>query len=282
MFERWSNHGASLLYDSQLIKTVSQPSQNFETVMHERDELIRASNLSQQLARILLSPMVPSNEAPLEEDVFRLAVLESLGGRRGAHNVTEWVHYAVVTGSMVPEPPCLPLLRALCIYIGGLGETLIQCANPTKQIRPTSSRRLAEYWSLPPGCLASAEYAVKAAALFIVQSMTSTDGRLLRDWKSTHVALLVPTVLQAIFHLRTGLVDFGSPPSKSSPSRPSTALTPSGAPRMPANLQLQPLVRECDAAATRVLHSLKIPKGLGRVDLHLDEDCHLWTKSLVE
>jgi hypothetical protein len=218
----------------------------------EGDELRRNDDISQKLGKLLLS-MAGVNEAPLEEDVFRLSVLESLGGNRKPLPL-EWINFRFPTKQR-RAPLCIPLARALCGFVGGLGEAILQC----------SSTR----WELPLGLLACGNYAVTATGRLMVHNLKSTN-----DWKSAQLAVLVPTSLKSFFRLRKALMEYGSSKVITHQIN-SKSLNQLGV-NSPLLMQL---IRTCDTEATEILRSLSQPQELA--DLSLDLECLAWTESLI-
>lgn len=254
-----------------------------------RDEMRRIQAQAQILShRLLGSPAGLDHgssgapEAPLEEDMLRMCVWNAMGGESGSAwriaTLAEWFGPKCPVGPD-HEPLCLPLVRGLCVHVRGLGEALLVCTSPVGRGSWLDGRSL-EPWSLPPGLLFAAESSVRALAWCMVQSMMYR-GQPISDWKSSWLSNLLPVALTSIFHLRRGILAFPSEVAPTLlPNEPASGTT--GV--LVANASPEstiPLVRVCDNAGRSILEALHLPKGLGRIQLPLDEDCFLWTKQLL-
>lgn len=267
----------SLLCDQSLVKEVWSPSQKPGMAGPEREEMILSEKLTKHMASVFLCRIDPQTEAPLEEDVLRIAILESLGGRlhpsdtsgvseRHQKSVNEWIDRQILRGQLLHEPLSTPLVRGLYVFLGGAGESLAICA--------TSSD--VDTWKIPPAAFVCMEFAVQATARCIVRSLTPS-GRTLCDWKSSHLSIQVPASLQALFQLRRGIVQYSKFVNRETNGR-ALASNEIGA-HIPA--QYGEIVRACDMAASSIMHSLKCLKGLGRIDLSLSRECLDWTNTLL-
>jgi len=253
-------------------KLVIQPNAAMEA------ELQRSEMMCEKVSKVLLSvPKTP--EVMLEADLLRVAVLESLGGQRtlmkaleskriqrpflesvgSSYAVQEWLDHRF-SSTKGREPLSVPLLRALCGFIGGSGKAILQCAQS-----PVSAG-----WILPHGLLSCAEYAVVAMTRCIVQSMTP-DG--LPSWNSTHVSTQIPSCLTAVFLLRIGLIQFEGLSS-------TTALAGTLA-NSPSKIEALRLVRICDSAAAEILLCMSLPPDPRPIDLPLKADCFEWIAELL-
>ena len=299
----------SLLRDAVLVEQVSKPTLKPGVVDLDRQELERTAALILQMGAFNLSrnAALDYSEAPLEEDVLRLVILESLGGpaevqeqsqstalvpkgttgsatrhpvvERHALAIKEWVEWKFAKGGDRTEPLVVPLVRAFCVFAGGLGESLLTCSSrATLPLRPNRMDAMVETWALPPGAVVSAKYAVTAVTRCIIQSLRSS-GRPLSDWKSTHLSTMVPSALAAFFHLRCGVLAFSK---YHAANRSTNTMTTDIASHIGAHSpELLALLRVCDDSAHTILTSLKAPKSLGRGELPLDKECLAWTKQLL-
>jgi hypothetical protein len=235
--------------------------------------------------------------APLEEDFFLFSILESLGGNsldgsshsglegadvRHAQNIQLWVQPGdkmTISGS---EPFAVPLVRALCTYAGGLGEALIICSAP--QSKPTKNSSapfqipIGSSWVLPPGAIVCAEYAIQAASRCIIWNF-SNSTRALADWRSTHLSMLVPVILNSACRLEAGLVRYAQSRKGGKPSDDDLdnklGLIKVHCP------ELLSLFLACNDSAIMILQKLKSLEGVRSVDLELEGDCNKWTKALL-
>jgi hypothetical protein len=124
----------SLLQDGALVKAVWSPTQKPGVVDLDSQELRRTGDLMKQMGTVALSKATGYLEAPFEEDVMRVVILESFGGtdstEKGREKFTtqssaEWyssrnvtagrLKYRLETGTM-----SVPLVRGFA-FAGGLG-----------------------------------------------------------------------------------------------------------------------------------------------------------------
>jgi len=179
-----------------------------ERVLNEEAMKSMANNLLQKTSG-------DENGAHLEEDIFRLSILSSLGGSgrgggppfddAGKHhlqNIRLWVPPPKTEQDGVSrnEISPVPLVRALCALGGGFGEALTMCSS-----QPTSSPIFP--WSLPPGALVQSEYSIRAAARCIVCSLVNS-AQCRTDWRSSHLSMMIPVFLNSACRLQTGAVRY--------------------------------------------------------------------------
>lgn len=277
-------------------------------------------------------------EAPLEEDVLRVIILQSLVddsdssyGSAAAmvqnkQQQKRRAHRDFVDELVDPKSPmeggaglglgkyrwhmCLPLVRALCVYVGGIGYALLTCAGkPPRSASAPNRPRLGSiiatvnFWSIPPGLYVCAEYALRAISKCIVRSMTTASGDPIPDFKSSELAILVPAALSSIFCLRRGIITFQTESRRRSPAATAASYSPSkktdatSTPSTPEDetrsvVQSNPscwsIIEKCDSAAKAILFCLRLPHGpaaVAQIDQLmgelLEEDCGLWVKSVV-
>jgi hypothetical protein len=253
----------SVLQDTDIVAEVCRPTSRPGVTNLDTEESRRQERLIRDMSIFLSSKSNRATpEVPLEEDVLRLTILESLGGSerqplnanassaRHNANVRAWVDWKLPKNANFtdgpPEPLIVPLVRALCVYIGGLGETLI---SRTQRARSEPNNT----WILPPGMLTCADWALRALSRCLIFSLTGPDEKPLADWHSTHVAMLVPAAMQAIYLLRRGCQQFGH----------------------------TTLVAACDDTASATIRCLTTTYR-GRVDLvGLEPEPLAWVQSLV-
>ena len=143
-----------------------------------------------------------SNDLGLEDDILRVLILESIGGKDpdSAGNLGASDRHEKMVKSLVPgvaagrvEPLAVPMIRALCAYVAGLGVALQRLghAHNPKQPLPTATF---EVWALPPGALICSERALIGATRCVVYSITSL-GPDDMDWRGTELSMFVPVVL---------------------------------------------------------------------------------------
>jgi hypothetical protein len=198
---------------------------------------------------------------------------QSYGGidKAGVHhvdNIKEWVQPRDKM-KMGGEPLVVPLVRALCAYVGGLGEALIKCAE--KKTPSTENP-----WLLPPGAIVCAEYGVRGAARCIVWNFSHSTGPQV-DWRSSHLSMLVPVFLNSVYRLESGMTKFTQVRCGAKASDPlqSLELIRTESP------ELLPLFHACSESAAMVLEKIKSMEGVRRVDFELDPDCQRWTNNIL-
>jgi len=161
-------------------------------------------------------------ERPLEEDTLRHSILESLGGSITVvaglgesnssamvaaksiqrHNPSErhnktiryWLTHSLVN-TPESEPKGVILVRALCAYTGGMGQSLMDASH-------VESNSIA--WLLPAGAIAAAEYAVIALSRCLVMHWQ----RIQNDWRSYHMSMLIAAALSSAYRLRKGIFEY--------------------------------------------------------------------------
>jgi hypothetical protein len=277
----------SLLHsDAPLVKDLISSS-NPGYMDLEREERRRNETAIKAMANTLLhKTSADETGAHLEEDILRLAILASLGGkswngksyadldRAEAHhveNIKQWVQPRdeMKVGGSRSEPVAVPLVRALCAFAGGLGEALIICSGQ-------KSSPFTNPWLLPPGAIVCAEYAIRAAARCIVLNL-SLSTRSLADWRSTHLSIMVPVFLTSAYRLESGMVRFtqGRSGGKPSDHLDQLELFRTESP------EFLPLYHACNDSAAMILEKLKSLEGVRRLDFDLDTDCQKWTNKIL-
>jgi hypothetical protein len=272
--------------DASLVKDLSSSTKpgflDLEREEHKRNE----ASIKAMANTLLHKTSADEMGAHLEEDLFRLGILASLGGTTWngkshagldkaeayhVDNIKQWVEHGdtMKVGGSRSEPLAVPLVRALCAYVGGLGEALLICSGQR-------SLSLRNPWVLPPGALACAEYAIRAAARCIVWNF-SHSARTLADWRSTHLSMLVPVLLNSAFRLETGMVKFTQVRNggKSSDHMEKLDLIKTESP------EFLPLYHACNDSAAMILEKLKSLEGVRRIDFDLETDCQKWMESIL-
>jgi len=270
--------------DDALVKKMSLPSPPGYRNL-EREEGIRNQEAIKTMAKTLLRPS-PGDRwaAHLEDDIFRLAILSSLGGTSfsngasGGIEKAEPYHVDNIVQWLLPddkmkmeglrhEPLIVPLVRALCALTGGLGEAMATCS---------SDSLLASSWQLPPGAISCAEYSVRASARCIVLNFTY-PARPVADWRSTHLSSMVPVFLYSVYLLEAGMLRFANSKSIGAPA-PHLGKVELFKTESPEFL---PLYFACMDSVMMVLSKLKTLEGFRRLDFDLDRDCQVWMEALL-
>ncbi|GKY95382.1 hypothetical protein MPSEU_000499800 [Mayamaea pseudoterrestris] len=248
----------ALVYDMDITKEIQETLRT-----DERREHKRCMELSKSLAPSFLSMPRAYTETPLEEDAFRMAILEAIGGSRSLA-ANRW---------LAPRCGCkntlvsYALVKGLCVLLGAMGNSLTFISNPEAN-RQGHNGIDEKYWALGPAFLKCSDWALKGLSGFIAEDI-KTDG-VVRDWRGYDLATLVPAALQSIFSLRKGLTLYEKYQLGTFASLRTAPVVVS-------------LVESCDVAAKHILACLKSPHMDENVlpDLHLEEECYLWIESLA-
>lgn len=304
----------SLLQDGGLVKYVWSPTLKPAGVVDlDTPELRRTGDLMKHMGTVALSKATTGYlEAPFEEDVLRVVILESFGGsQKGGIQTGEsstqtaprgdasqamhalkggpesrhedvikaWVDWKFTKTGNRREPLSLPLVRGFCVFAGGIGEALLACSSKNvTHSRLSKPQSMVQSWTLPQGAIVCAGFAVTAVTRCIGRSLKSPE-RPVADWKSAQLSPLVPSALNAFFRLRTGILAYSNYRGldMSREVNVGGAVDKSGA----HSPELLSLLRVCDDSALEILTSLKSPQGRDRLDLPLDKECLAWTKQLL-
>jgi hypothetical protein len=198
---------SALFGDNELFDSVMKPTAKVGTNSLEEEELARSKRDADTLANVLTTK---STDFGLPQDVLRVLILESFGGRdstsvgaSGRHEsaVKNLVSGTVNTGRV--EPPAVPVVRALCAYVAGLGVALQKVSKPRNpKLPPLATPATFATWALPPGALSCSERALVGATRMIIQSITGPSST---NWRDTHLSMFVPVLLISAFQLRCGI-----------------------------------------------------------------------------
>jgi hypothetical protein len=289
----------SLLQDGGLVKDVWSPTQKPGVVDLDSQELRRTGDLMKQMGTVALSKATGYLEAPFEEDVMRVVILESFGGtqqggmQKGESNthaskggpdarhedvIKGWVDWKFTKSGNRREPLSLPLVRGFCVFAGGIGEALLACSSKNvTHSRLSKPQSMVQSWTLPQGAIVCASFAVTAVTRCIARSLKAPE-RPVADWKSAQLSTLVPSALNAFFRLRTGILAYSNYRGLDT----FREVNVGGVDKIGAHrTELLSLLRVCDDSALEILTSLKSPQGRDRLDLPLDKECLAWTKQLL-
>lgn len=192
----------------------------------EEEEVRRNDAAIEAVAQAMITPSsVPAARGrALEEDVLRVALLESLGGTSGTFSCnfdgTEVGEQAIPSryyvalrkrllvseeilakkSQSVQQPRVVPLIRALLAASGGFGEALLSISKGDRSLGSDNG------FVLPPGATSCAEYSLLAAARFIALNIKlGTNGdRGYLHW----VSLLSPAFFHSAFRLQSGVCEY--------------------------------------------------------------------------
>jgi hypothetical protein len=259
---------SSLLFEDEMTcRSVIKPIGNSLTNICEEEEIRRHADNAEKLAIVLTQI---SEEFGLDDDLLRLLILDSLGSRDDTSTATLWASdcHQQTVGMLVGNNSyskgaslLTPLVRALCAYAAGLGLTLQKIGDKTKQSKPPDWKL--EFWDLPPGASACAEYAIIAATRCVANSITSSSPVSI-DWRSTELSAFVPVVLLTAFQLRSGIQAF--------------AETPIGA---ELSSSLSQVVNVCEECALYILKTLQNLEPC-RVELLIPmKECRKWLENML-
>ena len=225
-----------LIGDGATVKKVIAPpgaesNRNKVTMQnHQDDEINRNDKASVSFAEWIRLSSTTSPDK-LSDDVLRMCLLESLGGGgssssaplvshsfyfgedRHSAAIHKRLKFSSATTSPGKDPIAVPLVRALCAFAGGIGEAVVDLYHHEVVIENGKlvNKIPVKPWILPLGSLNAAEFAIIAAARFVVMNLvTKQNGRFVVDFSKRHdrLSLLLPCVLGSAFKLRCGMLDY--------------------------------------------------------------------------
>jgi hypothetical protein len=193
------------------------------------DEKILYDRLASTYAVSLQQP-IHHVEYCIGEDLLKLAALKAL-----AHSTTDsWL-------SINNYSP--PICRVVCIFLGGLGLSLLMCKHRTER------KRLVE-WSLAPAFYTAVSWGLDALR---VQLSEQTYDML----------VLAPVALIAIRQLKDGLNGFSELERSAEP-------------------QLQELINKCELTALDVIRAAKDTlRSAEKIESFLDAETMVWVEKIV-
>ena len=195
---------------------------------HQEDEISRNEIATASFAEWIQNSSTTSS-GKLSGDILRMCLLESFGGG-GSASPSHSFHFgdarhaaavrkrlslsAAITSPAGGQPIVVSIVRALCAFAGGVGDAMSDCYRMVdKNGQPLRSKKnAAELWKLPPGSLNAVEFAIIAAARFVVLNSVTTDknGRAVANpsKRNERLSLLLPCVLQSAYKLTCGINDY--------------------------------------------------------------------------
>ena len=244
----------------------------------EEEELKLSNAAMKTMANTLLYKTNKDEASPhLEDDVLRLAILSCVGGTtsKGAgtignaaeSNMKKWLRPAAdivqLPGKNSIDPFAIPIVRALCVYAGGIAESL-------RLLFASEDKLSQDLWVLPPGTLFMAECAIRGATHWILQGMNMSPS-------GTSLSILIPVLLNSAYKLQDSLLRYQQASDGSAPygETYSLKLTP------PLSPQFLPLYNICNNSAKSILETAKANEKFRRLDFFqsLDADCRNWLRS---
>jgi hypothetical protein len=275
--------------DESLVRSVSMPTARPGENYVEAEEIRKSDQYIDHMARIFLGIDRHHlfRRSHLELDMLRVYLLESIGGggkvgeKHHLDAVQGWVnpHKSMTVVSHVREPAAVPLVRALCAYVGGLGKSLFLCSLPTndpRRLEIEDSSTSFALWGFPPGARACGEWAVMGAARCLVASFNSSKATP-ADWRVSPLAVLVPMVLQNFYTLRSGVLSYAKVDKNNFSVTGHLLMDFLAANKKP----LRPLVLACDDAALLIIDTLLLYEGPRQLKISVRDDCRLWLDGIT-
>ncbi len=269
----------SLLHsnDELVNKLGNLPTNSSSWTSIEGEELKLNNTAIKTMANTLLHKTNEDEASPhLEDDVLRLAILSCIGGstsreRGDIGNYTEsntknWLRpasTAAQSGKNSMDLLAIPIVRALCTYPGGIGESL-------RLISASDDRMPQDSWAIPPGTLFMGECAIRGATHWILHSMDMPRS-------GTSLSIMIPVLLNSAYKLQDGLLRYQEALDGSMlyGEAQKQKLTPTIGPH------LLPLFNVCNNCAKVILETAKENEKFRRLDFlgSLDADCRTWMRS---
>ncbi len=183
---------------------------------HQDDEISRNDKAVASFAQWIQSSSTTAS-GRLSDDILRMSLLESLGGGgscspassqsktsrhfgevRHSSALRKRLDLSAATAAPGQQPIAAPVIRALCAFAGGVGESMSEIFRQEMKDGIPAGKSSAEMWKLPPGSLAAAELSIVAAARLVVMNSAI-------DKRHERICLLLPCILQSAHKLRCGL-----------------------------------------------------------------------------
>ena len=244
----------------------------------EEEELKLSNAAIKTMANTLLHKTNKDEVSPhLEDDILRLAILSCVGGitSKGAgvigspteSNMKNWLRPVSTmveqSGEDSIDPFAIPIVRALCVYVGGIAESL-------RLIFASEDGSAQGSWVLPPGALFMSECAIRGATHWILQGMSMSRS-------GTGLSILIPVLLNSAYKLQDSLLRYQQASDGSAPYGETYDLKsiPSLSP------QLMPLYNVCNNCAKSIIETARANEKFRRLDFlqSLDTDCQIWLRS---
>ena len=224
----------------------------------------------------------------LEDDLMKICFLESFGGSNG-HSDSNYPlglserHYRSIMfrivstdGAKAPagtQPALVPLLRAMCAYMGAIGMALSGSASN---------------FFISPCLKSTAEYTVLAACRFIVLNMVGNDSLGNSRKRYNRTSILLPVVMESIYRLRCGFLEHTiqlqeresrtKGVEKNVTIRHFQGVLPK---QTFEDDSIEHIISVCDEAAGHILHALREVDGVSDFDAKVrSQGCREWLNSL--
>ena len=280
----------------------------------EEEEIVRNNEMMEKVCQVVLSGTV-CGSLRIEEESLKIVLLELLGGvgskgdemknSRLPFDVSSR-HYNAIkrrlgsarnkkSGSDTRE--IIPILRACCAFIGGLGEALSESSDAL----PHTSMD----FSIPAMCVLCCECAMRGASRLILMSLADWDSSTTVKKQYNRISIFVPVLLHSIYRLRCGVLDHGrflleadggwsknSEPSQTldfSKTYTRTKRTQNGPEDQAATLsfiatkfpKLSGALGTCDYTAKEIMKAIRMIDGPRYAEVRVEADCKNWLKTLI-
>ncbi|KAL3772524.1 hypothetical protein ACHAWO_002526 [Cyclotella atomus] len=196
-----------------------------------------------------------NHSGKISDDILRMCLLQSIGGGSSIQDKTilKRLHLSAAFSAPRAQPIIVPLARSFLAFAGGLGQSMTDCfRQERKDGRITVRNKNSESWILPSGCLTASQYAILGAAKLIVTNSTIEER-----YRTKHLSLLMPCVLQSAYKLRCGIFEHALFEANAAGANLST---PDGNGLYEfieaKHPQLKPVIAACDNAAKMVIKCL--------------------------
>jgi len=244
----------SLLHSNErLVESIinNPPSYTSACVDFDQEERKRNEAAIEMMVNILLNKSDEDEAGPhFEDDILRLAIMNSLGSSESNGK------YSV--GVINAEEGGLPISRALCCYIGGLGESL-------RRIAETEDMFFCNEWEVPNGTIYMGECAIRGLTRMIIHNLNLTSLSPNIPPKNAAFEIIIPIFLSSLYQMQNGLERF--------------ALQKSGSKSLDPHFL--PLFNLCNINARMVVENFTVRKK-ERIEEFLapfDFDCKSWLES---
>ncbi|KAL3795025.1 hypothetical protein HJC23_006346 [Cyclotella cryptica] len=193
-----------LMGDGATVEKVISPDVARSKTLQE-DEMLRNEEACASFASWVMdvSTLHPGKVC---DDILRMCLLYSLGGESSTQrkSILKRLHLSAATSAPRSQPIVVPLARSLLAFAGGLGESMVESFRQEQNDAEIITRsKSAESWVLPSGSLTAGQYSISGAARVLATNHSASE-----KYKTNHLSLLMPCVLQSAFKLRCGIFEY--------------------------------------------------------------------------
>jgi hypothetical protein len=223
----------------------------------QEDEIARNEQACSSFA-LWIKESSTTQPGKIWDDILRMCLLQSFGGNGNGSTQTRRIltrlHLSAATCAPGAQPIIVPLARSLIAFAGGLGESITNCFRRERKGAEIIVRaKSAESWVLPSGSLSAGTYAILGAARMVVTNANAEER-----FKTKHLSLLMPCVLESAFKLRSGMFEYALFEANASGTSLST---PDGNGLLEfitaKHPELHRVISACDDAAKMVINCLR-------------------------